>query len=442
VTWALVGERAVVVDGDRIAWVGPREALPRVDRVVELGPGQRIVAGFDDSHQHLAGYAELQSQVPLWDVGSIPELLARVREAAREPGEWIVAAGHLETRLAERRHPTREELDAAAPRNPVLVRRACSHLSIASTLAGGEGDGVLREGEQRRVKDRIPRPHLDLRAVAAAYHRRGITSVGEASAGNRDVRDVELYRGIGLRVNLMCRGKLAEQVLRDGPGESDEWVRWGPIKPMVDGVIGSRTACVSGWDVEPAIPRDELDAVVAEAHAKGLQVAIHAVGDEAVAMCLDAIERAGGAGARHRIEHVEVVRPGLPERIAALGVVAAIQTVFENDELHLLPPGVEGFPWATLHRAGVRIANGSDNPVVPEWSPLLGIRRAVAAGLDEATALASYTAGGAWATFQEHEKGALRPGMLADLAVLSGPLLDESTVVDLTVVGGEVVFER
>jgi predicted amidohydrolase YtcJ len=447
--WALAGERALVVEGDRIAWVGPREALPRVDRVVELGPGQLVVPGFDDSHQHLLGYAELQSQVPLWDVTSIPQLLERIAAAAdpREPGEWIVAAGHDELRLDERRHPTRAELDTVAPRNPVLVRRACSHLSIASTLAGGEGDGVLREAEQRRVKDRIPRPALDLPAAAAAYHRRGITSIGEASAGNRRVEDVALYRGLRLRVNLMCRGLLAEKVLAEGPpsgdgGEGDEWVRYGPIKLMVDGTIGNGTACVSGRDVEPLLPRDELDAVVAEAHAKGLQVAIHAVGDEAVAMCLDAIERAGGAGARHRIEHVEAVRPGLPERMARLGVVGAIQTVFDDDELHLLPPGVEGFPWATLHRAGVRIANGSDNPVVPEWSPLLGIRRAVAAGLDETTALASYTSGGAWATFEEERKGTLEPGKLADLAVLSGPLLDEATAVDLTVVDGEVVFER
>jgi predicted amidohydrolase YtcJ len=442
VSWALVNDRAIVVDGDRIAWVGPREALPPVERVVELDARSVVVPGFDDSHQHLMGYAELQTQVPLWDVTSIPELLARIRDAGRAPGEWIVAAGHLESRLAERRHPTRAELDAAAPVNPVLVRRACSHLSIASTLAGGEGDGVLREGEQRRVKDRIPRPRVDLRAAAREYHRRGITSVGEASAGNRDVNDVELYRGIGLRVNLMCRGELATQVLAEGQGESDAWLRWGPIKLMVDGVIGSHTACVSGWDVEPALPQDELDAVVAEAHAKGLQVAIHAIGDDAVAMCLDAIERAGGAGARHRIEHVEVVRPGLPERMARLGVVAAIQTVFEGDELHLLPPHVEGFPWGTLHRAGVALANGSDNPVVPEWAPLLGIRRAVAAGLDEATALASYTAGGAYAAFQEHERGRLAPGFLADLAVLSGPLLDDATEVDLTVAGGEVVFER
>jgi predicted amidohydrolase YtcJ len=126
-----------------------------------------------------------------------------------------------------------------------------------------------------------------------------------------------------------------------------------------------------------------------------------------------------------------------------LGVVAAIQTVFsERDELDLLPPGVEGFPWATLHRAGVAIANGSDNPVVPEWSPLHGMRLAVESGLDEATALESYTAGGAWATFQEHEKGRLEPGFLADIAVLSGPILDEATEVDLTVAGGEVVFER
>jgi predicted amidohydrolase YtcJ len=442
VSWALVNDRAVVVDGDPIAWVGPREAMPPVERVVELDARSVVVPGFDDSHQHLMGYAELQTQVPLWDVTSIPELLERIRGADRAPGEWIVAAGHLESRLAERRHPTRAELDAAAPENPVLVRRACSHLSIASTLAGGEGDGILREGEQRRVKDRIPRPRVDLRAAARDYHRRGITSVGEASAGNRDVDDVELYRGIGLRVNLMCRGKLAEQVLAEGQGESDAWLRWGPIKLMVDGVIGSRTACVSGWDVEPAIPQDELDAVVAEAHAKRLQVAIHAIGDDAVAMCLDAIERAGGAGARHRIEHVEVVRPGLPERMARLGVVAAIQTVFDDGELHLLPPHVEGFPWATLHRAGVALANGSDNPVVPEWAPLLGIRRAVEAGLDEATALASYTTGGAYAAFQEHERGRLAPGFLADLAVLSGPLLDEETAVDLTVAGGEVVFAR
>jgi predicted amidohydrolase YtcJ len=87
VSWALVNDRAVVVQGDRIAWVGPRGAMPEVDRVVELDARSVVVPGFDDSHQHLLGYADLQTQVQLWDVTSIPELQERIRTAGRAPGE-------------------------------------------------------------------------------------------------------------------------------------------------------------------------------------------------------------------------------------------------------------------------------------------------------------------------------------------------------------------
>ena len=144
-------------------------------------------------------------------------------------------------------------------------------------------------------------------------------------------------------------------------------------------------------------------------------------------MCLDAIERAGGAGARHRIEHVEVVRPGLPERMAQLGVVAAIQTVFEPTELHLLPPTSRASRGRRCTAPASRSRTAPTTPSSPSGRRCSASGRAVAAGLDEATALASYTAGSAYAAFQEHERGRLEPGCSADIAVLSGPLLDEAT---------------
>jgi predicted amidohydrolase YtcJ len=417
----------------------------------------------------------------------------------------------------------------------VLIYRACSHIALANSralaLAGvtddtpdpsggrlerraGKLTGVLEESAIGLVSAAAQAAPIDwqtgLRDAAREYHRRGITSVGEAALGHvAGLRDLDVVREalaggeLGLRMYVMAYGPVLERLLEDAemsaagdplregmhrpsavgsqpsnlsPWSSDEWLRFGCAKLFVDGTLGGGTAWLTedygdepGNRGYPVMPVEELRERVARAHRAGLQVAVHAIGDAAVEAVLDAYDQALTARPRrdhrHRIEHVEVLHPGLPERFADLGVVAAVQSCFtywEEGDVTRLGPGLApwGHAWGALRRAGVVVANGSDNPVLPDFAPLQGIYAAVArrshAGLSLAPhqaisvedAIWSFTAGGAYAAFEEREKGALAPGMFADLAVISGDLLDPDVErlcelqVDMTLVGGRVVYER
>jgi predicted amidohydrolase YtcJ len=518
-----IRDGAVALSGGRITAVGTAAELAgsvSAARTVRLAPHQTIVPGFNDSHQHLLSYVRSRTRLQLWDTTRLDDVLGRIgAEAARLPGgAWIVAVGHDQGRLAERRHPTRAELDAVAPGHPLLVYRACSHIALANSRAlalaglgdetpdpaggrlerrGGRLTGVLEEAAIGLVSRAVEQGSIDwavgLRDAAREYHRRGITSVGEAALGHvAGLRDLEVAReafaggALGLRMYVMAFGEVAEQLLAAGERgahegrvrefESDKWLRFGCIKYFADGTLGGGTAWLTedygdepGNRGYPVVEPEQLAAQVERAHRAGFQVAVHAIGDATVALVLECYERALAAAPRpdhrHRVEHVEAIHPGLPERFARVGALAAVQSCFtywEEGDVTRLGPGLApwGHAWGALHRAGVALANGSDNPVLPDFAPLQGIYAAVArknhAGLSLAPhqalevqdALRSFTAGGAFASFEERVKGALAPGMLADLAVISGDLIGPDVErlreleVDMTIVGGRTVFER
>lgn len=513
---------AVAIGGDRVLAVGPAdsiEALARPStRTVRLPPEYAVIPAFHDSHQHLLSYVRSRTRVALWDTTSIGAVLERLRaEAARRtPGEWIVAVGHDQGRLAERRHPVLAELDAAVPGHPLLIYRACNHVALANSAAlaragiaaatpdppggrierreDGSPTGVLLESAMALAARAVEAPAIDWRAgvrdAAREYHKRGIVAIGEAALGHvAGLRDLEIVNetirgvGAGLRMYVMAYGAVAEAMVQAAEaGETqdawrdDAWLRFGAIKYFADGTLGGGTAWLSedygdepGNRGLPLVSAEELDARVLRAHRAGFQVAIHAIGDAAVSMALDSYERALATDPRsdhrHRIEHVEVVHAGLPERFARLGVIAAIQSCFtywEEGDVTRLGPGLApwGHAWGALQRAGVVLANGSDNPVLPDFAPLQGIAAAVtrrahngrviaahqAIGLMEA--LRSYTWGSAYAAFAEHKHGALTPGMYADIAVLDRDpaSIEPEGLADLSVMmtlaGGSIVYER
>jgi predicted amidohydrolase YtcJ len=518
-----IANGAVAIRDGRIIALGPADQIARYagpqTHTIRLAPTQAIIPGFNDSHQHLLSYVRSRTRLSLWETTRLDDLLALIHAQAERqpPGSWIVAVGHDQGRLAEGRHPTLAELDAAVPDHPLLIMRACSHIALANTRAlalaqldsntpdpaggrleriDGRLTGQLQESAIGLVSRSVVAPPLDwaagLLAAGREYHRRGITAIGEAALGHvGGLHDLELLRasiaqGLGLRVHAMAYGALAEQLLDAAEqgqphaavsaGELGPWLRFGTIKYFMDGTLGGGTAFLSqdygdepgnrGW---PIMPAEELNQLVERAHRLGFQIAVHAIGDAAVALVADAYEQALAqhprAGHRHRIEHVEVVHPGLPERMARLGIVAGIQACFtywESGDVTRLGPGLAptGHAWGDLLRAGVRIANGSDNPVLPDFHPLQGLYAAVTRktytglllaphqAIRPADALHSYTAGAAYASFQEDQIGTLAPGMRADLAILSADPLGpdpehlREIMVDMTIVDGEIVFER
>ena len=487
-------------------------------RVIDLA-GRLATPGLCDSHMHLLPYGVIMGHVDVRSASAptLAALLERVRERASvtPPGQWIQGRGYDQFALDVGRHPLREELDAAAPDHPVAVVRACGHVTICNSralaLAGideatpvpqggaieqrdGRLTGLLAETGRDRLKAVLPEP-TDQELVQAiddagrACLSYGITSVMDAGVGMRaGYREVAAYRTAQRLGRLPVRttqcllggpGGIVEQAYADGmvTGAGDAMLRVGPVKIFTDGSAGGRTAAMTEpYLGEPEtrglmlLHDNEMNDLVHDYHAKGYQLAIHAIGDAAIEQTLNAFERALEAmpdpDRRHRIEHAGYARADQNARMKRLGVQPVPQPVFIYDfgDLYISVVG-EGrakpsYPLRTWIDLGFKPAAGSDAPVCdinpfPNFFTMLTRRTSHGTVMSEgetvsiAQAIAAFTEFGAYVNRAEHEGGRLVPGLVADVAVFSRDLLSASpeeilhdTRCDLAIRGGEVVFGR
>jgi predicted amidohydrolase YtcJ len=431
----------------------------RRTRLVDLH-GAAVFPGFNDAHAHVVYYGLTRFGADLGGARSVAEVVSRLRTQGRvlEPGEWQQGMGYRASDLAEGRHPHRRELDRATGTRPAFIDERGGHSRVANSAAlsaagitdatkdppggrigrdsDGTPNGLLLETAMRLVADVQPPPALSRRTQGILKAQRllvsrGITSVGAAvNRGFAD--DLRAYQRLAdsgrlkIRVNEFLSWELLEAAGTLGvqAGFGGSMVRAGPIKVFVDGGA-ERVAMRSGksvWRTPPA----ELKELVARSTRAGLQVAAHAIGDGAIAAMCDAVEGAGGAGMRHRVEHCTICPPDLQKRLAHLGMVAVMQPMaarFAREFPSAAFPAHTRWHLAAhgpLLRAGVALAFSSDLPVLPDPNPWPGIRTAVEDrynGIGVLQALRAYTSGGAYASFEERIKGTLEPGMLADLQV-------------------------
>ncbi len=508
---------AVVIEGGRIAFVGGNaeaRAFARPGAQATDLAGQTLVPGFNEAHNHMLLFGQTLTQVDAGypTVRSIAEIVrafaARASETA--PGAWVRGRGYDDNKLNERRHPSRHDLDAAAPNNPAVVVNSSGHMCVVNSralaLAGigpdtpdpqgghivrdehGAATGLLQETAQLLVTSLIPPPTAEdlreaLRRCCAAYAVAGITSSQDASSITplevSTYVDARNAGELSLRTNLMIRDNLLPHLagvgLRGGFG--DDRLRIGPIKFFIDGSLIGRTAAVSQpFLADPRtdnlglwmMPEDEFIERVWQAHKAGFQVATHAIGDRAIELVLDAYEgalaRLPRADHRHRIEHCGILRPDLIERLRVGRFLAISQPIFVSEygdgfRRHLGEARVQlTYPFRSLLDAGVTLVFSSDCPV-SNYQPLRGIRDSVyertgsgaAYALEEALtveeALHAYTVAGAYASFEEGQKGRIKPGQLADLTVLGQdprqvePSAIAEVPVTMTIVGGETIHE-
>ena len=489
------GAEAVAVEGERILAVGSdgdvrAHASPRTE-VIDCG-GRAVLPGFIDGHCHLLAYAAglLSVDCSPAAVSSIADIQAAIRRRAEETpsARWIRAVGYSEMDLAEERHPTRWDLDAAAPDHPVrLIHRsghACVLNSPALRLCGiditteeppggyldrdnssGEPTGLLLEMNELVERAVPPLAYEELaegvRLASQRFLAAGVTSLVDATHTNGPP-EWELMRRLRREGHLTPRvtAMVGLDHLEDGErwranGE-DESVSLGAAKIVIKEL---------GDEIHPT--EGELATLVAEAHGQGWQVAIHAVEERAVAAAVAAYEAAlrgrPRGDRRHRIEHCGLCPPELVRRIGAAGVLVVTQPSFlyYNGERYLrqVPPEKQAclYPLRSLVGAGVPLAAGSDCPVVPP-DVVAGLYGAVArrsaggrllpgaeaVGIQEA--LAMYTTGAAFSSFAEGERGSIGLGRLADLVVLSGDPTDCSPAEllalrpEMTIVGGRVAW--
>jgi len=453
---------AVAVRDGRIAAVGPdaKAALAPAHERVDC-EGGTIIPGFIDAHVHLLAYAATLRNVDCAAARSIADIqdALRRRAAGTPAGGWVRASGYEETRLAERRHPTRVDLDAAAPEHPVRLVHSSGHARVLNSLAlriagidrateeppgavierdaAGEPTGVLI-GMEGAVDRAVPKPPFEeLAAFVREASRRlvaaGVTCIQDATHTNgRDTWALyeRLFEAGAVDVDVVLL-EGAEHLGELPEGGAGGRLRRGAVKVMLH-------------ELENSTPdRAELAGMreaVAAAHAAGRQVAVHAVGAGAVEAAVDAIEAALRAQPRddhrHRIEHCGLLPEGMASRLARLGVVVVVQPslVAERGDRYLqLVPGdrIETlYAFRTLLDAGVDLAAGSDAPVTsprPLASLAAAAERRAASGRVVGTsqtvgagdALRWWTAGAARAAFLEDERGAVRPGLRADLVLLA-----------------------
>ncbi|MCT8330027.1 amidohydrolase [Albidovulum sediminis] len=524
---ALAGERIAAV-GSR----AEVEALAGPATEVIDCKGATLMPGFVESHLHLVlGGTEL-AHLQLTHVDGEEALTRAFRDfAAQNPDQPLLMAqgGHY----AILDHPmTRHDLDRVIADRPIAITAHDHHtvwantaaLSAAGILHGaptppgheivmgpdGTATGELREfeafapvvaiGGESRIYLGIatggepsPWPNSAEQAMdrtkaargLAHAARHGITSMVNMD-GNRYT--LEILRGLQRDGGLTARVKVpfhfkphmelseldrADEMTRDF---DDDWLSCRFVKMFMDGVTDSRTAYMladypgcPGHRSEPLFPASRFNQIATEVDRRGMQIAVHAIGDAAVRATIDGYEAAqranGRRDSRHRVEHIELIDPADVPRLAALGITASIQPVHAPGAMDFdLQPtldtlGRERWPnyflCRTLAEAGAHIAFASDWPVT-DISVLRGIGAAMTrpsydGGTDQriplADVLRAYTAGGAFAAHWENLTGTLKPGMAADVVVLSRDIEatphDEiaAMTVALTICGGRITWQ-
>jgi predicted amidohydrolase YtcJ len=497
---------AVAIRGNKILRVGGEREIMRYKRpqtTVIDAKGAAVLPGFDDAHVSLVAAGLARDGVQLFGAATLDEVQERIAAwtAAHPDAAWITGGGWSYDLFADL--PLHSQLDAAAGDRPAQLLshdgQALWLNSKALAAAGigrktrdpkhgvivrdrrGEPTGLLKGAAMALAEKALPKPTREERARALQLairdaQQRGITSVQDVGAAPGDLDLYDAARDAG---TLSLRVYAAVPAARTTPEDLDAIAKRYPDDPLLktglasialDGSVESQTAAM----LEPYAPKGstagdlrmpaaELGRLVALLDLRGWQIAVDASGDRAVREALDAFgavaKNAQAVKARHRIENVTAVDAADLPRFGALGVIATMQPQHGSGGLvnwarSLGPERAPlGWPARSLSAANAHLAFGTDAPSLP-LDPLAGLRAAVARPELQApeqltlkSAINAWTSGAAWASFDEHRKGTLKPDMLADIVILStdifaGPAKLAAADVVMTIFDGRIVYRR
>jgi predicted amidohydrolase YtcJ len=505
--------RRVGTDDELAALRGPQTQI--ID-----ARGGTVAPGFNDSHVHFVDGGLALGDVDLAGLTTLPQVQDKIRAfaAANSANAWVVGQGWLYAAFPGGT-PTREQLDAVISDRPAVMNCYDGHSiwvnSRTLAMAGitkdtpdpvngvivrdaktGEPTGHLKESAADLVNRIMPKPtdadrRAALRAAIAEAHRFGVTSIQNAGGS---ITDLDLYEQARQAQELQVRAYVALSVSAETTEADldrmdaawkklgdDPTLKTGAVKIFADGVIESRTAALlapytnSDSAGAPNLSPEALTKLVTMIDKRGWQIWIHAIGDRAIRMALDAFEHAASVnpapsrGRRHRIEHIETIDAADVPRFAKLGVIASQQPVHVQlgDMNSTNPSGpwpdnigparaARAWAWKSIRDAGARITFGSDWPVAPLEagqgillaSTRSGPSNASAQRLAVRDVIDAYTRAPAYASFEEGRKGTLAPGMLADVVVLATDLVSHppattsDVTVQTTIFNGKAVYQR
>ncbi len=508
---------AVAIRGERIVAVGSTSVLRHTyaaQRVIDL-QGRPAYPGFTDTHAHLENLGAALMHLNVGGTSSPDEVAARVAAAIPSvpKGGWLRGRGWDQNRWPSRAFPTRAVLDSVAPGVPVFLTRVDGHavwvnsaaLRVAGIFAGtpdpdggrilrdprGEPTGVFIDNAIDLLTAALPPPTERERRRAIELAVQNCLSVGltEVHDMGVDLQEIAIYR------KMIADGRFPFRVYAAIGGAGETWETYktaGPergngkltvraLKVYADGALGSRgAALIEPYADDPGnrgltlMSAEELRTISEEALRLGFQVCVHAIGDRANHIVLDACEEAfasdpgRGKQARFRVEHAQVLDPADIGRFARLGVLPVMQATHCTSDMpwaedRLGPSRIAGaYAWRSLIDRGSIIPGGSDFPVEspnPVYGFYAGVTRQDLQGrpdggwhpeqcMTREEALRSYTLWAAYAAFEEKSRGTIEPGKLADITVLSEDIMKIPpaeilrTSVRMTIVGGEIAYQN
>ncbi|WEK61577.1 MAG: amidohydrolase [Candidatus Microbacterium colombiense] len=508
---------AVVVEHGTFVFVGAEVDAPGADAVVDLA-GRTVLPGFIDAHTHLLMLGDALGQVGLTDAASLVAIQERLVAAHHSATDALRGRGWLFDAIPGGA-PTAAMIDAVVVDIPVYLDANDYHSCWVNTAAlvelgitrdtpdpiggriergpDGEATGMLYETAAQQYAwahrdatatdaqrdagvDRVVASYLAAGvtgAVDMAFDELGLAALGRAAERDALPLRIAAHWFVGNtgddEANLAQVARAAAQATAQSAG-----VRVIGIKLVLDGTIDACTAAMTapyadGSNAGPIWPAERLLPVVAAADAAGLQIAMHAIGDDASTLALDAIEHAiavnGGIPRRHRIEHLEYAAPGTAERMARLGVTASMQPVhadpaiFANWAAQLGDDRVDrAFAWPEYEDAGALLAFSTDAPTAPlEALANMYVAATRASALDTSVpavhpqyalplgrAIAHATRDAAASIGEGGSHGRIAEGYAADFIVLdadpfaSGPASLLTANVVRTVIAGRTAYER
>lgn len=517
---------AIGIKGNKIEVLGTNSdvllAKKEETKIIDL-KGKTLVPGFNDSHMHLLNYGYSLTQVNLMGANSIDEINERVEDYIKEnkmiENQWIRGRGWNQDYFTkEKEFPTRYDLDNISKDVPIVLTRVCGHVAVVNSKAlemlnikngtpqieGGQFDldengeplGIFREMALSFVYDAITTPSLKevksmMSKAIKELNKQGITSVGtddfDALPGKSYDLIIKAYLelkeegNLNIRIYEQCllqdKNKLTEFFSKGyKTGWGDESFKIGPLKLLIDGSLGARTAAL----VEPysddqgnkgitLIEQDKLDELVDLSSENDTHIAIHAIGDRAMYMALKSIEKTlvknPKEDHRHGIVHCQITDEPLLNKFKELDIVAYIQPIFLDYDWKIVGDRVgkdreiTSYNWKTMIDKGIKIACGSDAPV-ETFNVLSGIYEAVTRkdlegnpkegwlieqSLTVDESVYGYTMGGAYASFEEDIKGSIEVGKLADFVVLSEDIFKievdriKDIEVEMTIFNGKII---
>ncbi|MCD5323869.1 MULTISPECIES: amidohydrolase [Pontibacillus] len=507
---------AVVTKNGRIQMAGSLEEVMAVwkgaiDQEHHL-QGQVMYPGFVDSHLHIIGHGERLLRLDLSFMTSPEEVKEALSSHASQlpHGQWLIGEGWNENQWADPRIIHKSELDEISTEHPIMLTRVCRHALLANSkameLAGVTEDtedpqggkivrdehglttGYFLDAAQDPIKDAMPEYTQSYLEKAISVSIEDLTRNGIVGGHSEDLNYYGGFRktydaflnSIGpkhtkFRAHLLVHHEVLDDMLADGLTykSGTEFVELGAVKIFSDGAIGGRTALLSeSYEDDKgnrgmAIHEEkQLAQIVKKARKHDLPVAVHAIGDEAVAMITRILNGVPDAPHRDRIIHAQFMRDELYDQVSSTNAIVDIQPTFVSSDFPWVLDRIgehrlqNAYPWKKLLQSGIPCAGGSDAPI-EEINPLLAIQAAVtrksihdqkAYGIEQCLtmfeAISLYTKGSAYTIHEEGKRGLIKEGYDADFTIFDRDLfalhpdrLLEANVTR-TVVDGTVVYQR